>query len=126
MLGVALWMAYIKGWILANFKFVTAREGIELIKSGKYPILDVRELDEYKKGHIKSAILIPLDELENRLDELKKYKNREIIVYCKSGNRSITAGRILKKYGYKPINIKSGILGLAIEGGKKYPYLFES
>ena len=126
MIAVGLWVAYIKGWILADFKFVSAKEGIFLIKSKKYPILDVREKKEWQKGHIKGAILIPLEELKSRVNELKKYKNKEIIIYSKSGTKSITAGRFLVKKGYKPINIKSGILGLAIEGAQKYPTLFES
>ena len=125
MAAIALWVAYIKGWILADFKFVSAKDGIELIKSGKYPILDVRDKKQWQKGHIKGAILIPINELKNRVNELKKYKDKEIIIYSKSGREGINAGRFLAKEGFKPINIKSGILGLAIEGGKKYPELFE-
>ncbi len=124
MIGVGVWVAYIKGWILADFKAISAKEGVELIKSAKYPILDVRSKKEWQKGHIKGAILIPIDELKDRLNELKMYHNREIIVYSKSGREGINACRLLKKRGFKPINIKSGILGLAIEGGKKYPEIF--
>ena len=125
MIGVGIWIAYIKGWIFADFKSVSAKEGIELIKDNRYPILDVRDKKEWSKGHIKGAVLIPFKELKKRVYELNKYKNRELLVYSKTGREGIEASRFLVKKGIKPINIKSGILGLAIEGGKKYPQLFK-
>ena len=126
MIAIGIWIAYIKGWILADFKFVSAKDAVILIKSGKYPTLDVREKKEWNRGHIKGSILIPVAELKSRVNELQKYKGKEIIVYCKSGNRSIKAGRFLVKQGFKPINVKSGILGMLVEGSKKYPEIFES
>jgi rhodanese-related sulfurtransferase len=124
MLLVGTWIAYSKGWILADFKFVTAKEGARLIANTKSLVLDVRTKKEWNKGHINGAKLIPLSELKSRVGELKEYKGKEIIVYSRSGSKSITAGRFLVKEGFKPINVKSGIIGLAIEGGKKYPKLF--
>jgi rhodanese-related sulfurtransferase len=62
-------------------------------------------------GHIKGAVNIPIDELEKRLDELKRYKNFEIIVYCKSGTRSKRASEILVKNGFKRVyNLSGGII----------------
>jgi len=122
MIGVGLWVAYIKGWILADFKSITSKEALELIKSKNYQILDVRSKEEWQKGHIKGALSIPLEKLENNLNRLNK--NKEILVYSKSGLKSIKASRLLVKEGFKPINVKSGILGLAISG-QESPNLFE-
>ncbi len=58
-------------------------------------ILDVRNKDEYDAGHIEGAVLIPLSELENRIDEVEEYKDKPILVYCRSGNRSSQAVKIL-------------------------------
>lgn len=58
-------------------------------------ILDVRNKDEYDAGHIEGAVLIPLNQLENRLDEVEEYKDKPILVYCRSGNRSSQAVKIL-------------------------------
>jgi len=61
-------------------------------------IVDVRTPKEYKSKHIKGAINLPIRELHNTYVRLPKGK--EIIVYCRSGNRSATATKILKQHGF--------------------------
>jgi len=74
-------------------------------------LLDVRTKEEFSEEHIKNALNIPVQELEKRLDELKKYKNFEIIVYCRSGARSRRASEILVKNGFKFVyNLSGGII----------------
>ena len=74
-------------------------------------ILDVRSQSEYDSGHINNSILIPVDELENRLGEIEQYENTEIIVYCRSGSRSRVASVILTSNGFSKIyNMMGGIL----------------
>jgi len=71
-------------------------------------ILDVRYQYEYDAGHIKNAILIPITALESRLGELNKEK--ETLVYCKSGGRSASACGILDAHGFtKVYNMLNGI-----------------
>ena len=109
---IILYILYSKGIILADFDFATPKESMELIvnEEKNVTILDVRTKDEYQSiGHIKNAILIPVQELEARIDELKKFKNRKILVYCASGSRSVSASRILKKNGFTPYNMNGGI-----------------
>lgn len=102
--------AYSKGWILANFKSITPLEAHELLKDTKgTALLDVRTPMEYKQESIKGAILIPLHELRENLSKLEKVKDKQIVVYCRSGNRSVTASRILAKNGFLPLNVKGGI-----------------
>ena len=114
MAGLLLWFAYSKGWILTNFASVTPKEAISLIQNDEnITLLDVRTVEEFKAGHLRGATLLPLDQLEKNLDKLSREK--KVLVYCQSGNRSVCASRILEKHGYTPVNIKSGIAGLAKE-----------
>ncbi len=75
-------------------------------------VLDVRTPDEYRSetGHLPNALLMPVQELESRSDELGNVKERTILVYCRSGHRSLRAVKILSKRGYKTINLEGGIL----------------
>lgn len=73
-------------------------------------LLDVRSVQEYNEGYINGAISIPLFELEKKAEKILKNKNQKIIVYCKSGARSIKAIKILIKKGYtKLYNLEGGL-----------------
>jgi rhodanese-related sulfurtransferase len=64
----------------------------------QYPnliILDVREQYEYDINHLHNATLIPLGEIDSRIDELEPYNETEIVVYCRSGSRSVSASQNL-------------------------------
>ena len=113
MAGIALYFSYTKGWILADFKFITAQQAQVLIeKDQNVTLLDVRTVDEFKEGHIRGATLIPVSKLEANLAKLKDSKNKQIVVYCRSGSRSVAASRILKANGFTPLNVKHGMIGL--------------
>ncbi len=88
---------------------ITNKQAKKLIKkNSSLIILDVRTKTEYDTGHLKNAKLIPISELEERLDELDK--NSPILVYCRRGNRSATASKILMRNEFKKIyNLKNGI-----------------
>ncbi len=73
-------------------------------------LLDVRTPKERKEQSIKGSIHIPLYELGTRSEELLKYKDKEIICYCRSGNRSLTAAAKLRKKGFNSANLKGGII----------------
>lgn len=113
MAGLLFWFAYSKGWILANFESIEPKLAIHLLENDdNFTLLDVRTIQEYKEGHLRNATLIPVGALEKNLGMLKQDKHTKIIVYCRSGNRSVTASRILEANGFTPINVKGGILGL--------------
>lgn len=100
----------VKDFRQSNFKYesVTIDELLKKIESGKVTILDVRPETEYNKGHIASAISIPLDELKKRLSELPKRK--EIVAYCR-GPFCVYADEaiaILNKAGYKATRLEEG------------------
>lgn len=76
----------------------------ELIASDKnLLILDTRSKMEYNSGHIQGAMLIPHNKLEMNLDKLKDYKDKPILVYCRTGSRSSIAVNVLIKNGFNEI-----------------------
>ena len=92
---------------------ITAAEVRERLEKGDdLVILDVRTEDEYdsETGHLQGAILLPVQELEDRYDELDSLKGREIVAYCRSGNRSGRAADFLTKKGFKVYNMLGGTL----------------
>jgi phage shock protein E len=68
------------------------------IKESQKLVIDVRRPDEFKKGHADGSINIPLQEMENRLDEIKKI-NQPIILVCGGGTRHVKAFDLLKANG---------------------------
>ncbi len=108
----AFFYLYQKGYILANFENLSPKEAYSFIEKNKDKtiILDVRTPQEVvQDGKIKGAILIPVDQLAQNIDKLKEYKDKNILVYCRSGNRSVAASRILSSLGFKVYNIRGGI-----------------
>ena len=108
---LGLYMLYNKGLILANFESVEPKVAYDMIQKGdgNLTILDVRTVDEFKKdGHLADAKLIPLHQLSANLNMLDKSK--EILVYCRSGSRSVSASRILTKNGFTVLNISGGMI----------------
>jgi rhodanese-related sulfurtransferase len=87
-------------------------------------ILDVRSKGEFDDsawgntyGHFKNAININIDELEKRLGELEKYKEREILVYCSHSVRSPRAAILLTEHGFRNVaNLAGGVSTLNPEG----------
>lgn len=70
-------------------------------------LIDVRTAEEFASGHIQGAVNIPLDVLPSRLNEVPG--DQPIVVYCRSGNRSAQATRILAQAGYNTIYDLGGI-----------------
>ena len=85
-------------------------------------LLDVREPSEYEIARIEGSTLIPLGELPHRLDELKSYQEKEIVVHCKFGGRSAKACEILKGHGFKNVwNMYGGINEWSVEVDPSVP-----
>jgi rhodanese-related sulfurtransferase len=101
---------------------LSAPEAQARLKASPAPLLlDVRQPEEYRQGHIAGARLIPLGELSQRLKELPK--GREIVCVCRSGNRSHSAAKQLIQAGYTAHNLRGGMLawsdaGLPVKVGK--------
>lgn len=77
-------------------------------------LLDVRETDEYRAGHVSGAALIPLGELAGRLKDLPR--QREILCICATSSRSASAARYLINAGYTALNVKGGMFAWQLAG----------
>ena len=93
---------------------ITSEEAKEEMNNRDVIILDVRTEDEYNSGHIENSVLIPVDDLEDKAEELLVNKEQKILVYCRSGNRSKKAADLLAEMGYTNVNDLGGI--------KDWPY----
>lgn len=90
---------------------LNAHDAVRLLNDDNTIVLDVREANEFSGGHIRNAIHIPLSSLDKRLNEIEKYSGRSVLVYCRSGNRSYTACKKLKKAGFaSAVNLHGGIM----------------
>lgn len=89
-------------------KEISPQELAAQLKRGETPtIIDVRETNEWYSGHVAGSRHIPLGQLLQRLDELESEK--EMIVICRSGNRSGLACELLSEKGYKVVNMTGGL-----------------
>lgn len=78
--------------------------------AGTHPLLlDVRREDEHEYVALPGSHLIPLDELEDRLDELDAHRGREVVVYCHHGIRSKKGAAVLLAAGFTARSLKGGI-----------------
>jgi rhodanese-related sulfurtransferase len=75
----------------------------ELIKGNKCTIIDVRTTSEYRGGNVAGSINIPINELERRMDEIKKF-NTPLVLCCASGARSGMAAQVLTRAGIESYN----------------------
>ena len=81
---------------------VTGSDARRLVEEGAL-LVDVRTPEEFAAGHLPTAVNIPVQELDRRLSELEP-KDRRIVLYCRSGNRSGRAARILRSAGYSALH----------------------
>ena len=120
MIGLAVAAYYIMHSGLGNSSYgnVDVREARNLLREkGRLMVLDVRTISEYDGGHLQGAINIPVEVLTQYLSQLNK--NDELLVYCRTGNRSTTAVGILRENGYDRIYHMDG--GIEAWDSAKFP-----
>ncbi len=78
-------------------------------------IVDVRDEEELAEGYIYDSVLIPLDTVREKAEEIIKDKDKTVLVYCRSGRRSAIACRILDSLGYKNVYDFGGIIDWPFE-----------
>lgn len=86
----------------SQVKKVTSDEVVDLLKKDAI-LLDVRSESEYDGGHIPNAILLNVNDVENKIKDVSSDYDQAIIVYCRSGNRSATAAQTLIDMGYRNV-----------------------
>lgn len=109
--GALVYFSGLNQGLTIDYGDVTAEEGAMLIENILgLVILDVRTDLEYSEEHIEGAVNIPVEELEQRIDELDN--SDEFLVYCRTGNRSGAAISIMVRYGFDKIfHLSDGING---------------
>lgn len=83
---------------------VNIEQAKKLIDENKELIIfDVRTKEEYDSGHIKNAILTPYDQINENIELIKQYKEKSVLVYCRTGRRSTIATKSLIDNGFDKI-----------------------
>jgi len=102
-----------------GYSDITSQELMHKMKSKEsFLLLDVRSREEYDQGYIKGTLLIPHMEIESRYGELG-CRCHEIVVYCRSGKRSVTASKSLVRLGFGRVkNLLGGIEAWKKAGGQ--------
>ena len=103
--GMLLWPVLRRGTGGAS---VNTLEATHLINRQDALVLDVRNVEEFQRGHILNARNIPLSQIETRLGDIARYKNKPVIVACETGNRSGAAAAVLRKQGFAQVFNLSG------------------
>ena len=103
-----------------KFKTVDVEEFAKAVADSSYVVLDVRTPAEYAEGHIPGTHF-NIDVLEDSYTKtaLKVLpKDRPVALYCRSGNRSKNAARILAQHGYQVLELGTGLRGWSAAGKK--------
>ena len=106
----------------ATVQPITAVELKEKMDASEdFLLLDVRQQDEYDFVNL-DGTLIPLGQLQQRLCEIDAYKDKEVVVMCRTGSRSGQAARILAREGFQNVfNLSGGINGWSREVDPSLP-----
>ncbi|QJQ95561.1 MULTISPECIES: rhodanese-like domain-containing protein [Halomonadaceae] len=115
LLVLTAWIAYeVKG---SSASGVTSSEATQLINREDAIVVDIREANDFKAGHIAGARNIPQSRLDDRITELEKSKAKPIIVVCKHGQSSGMAQAKLTKAGFERVyKLRGGMMQWQTDG----------
>lgn len=99
-----------------SYTNIDKKELNKLLKSEEdFLLLDVRTKEEFLENNIDGSVNVPLSDLLFNMDEIEDYKDKKIVVYCRSGHRSITACNLLAMEGFNDLyNLEKGIIDYVI------------
>lgn len=101
----------IGGEVLRKLRGVSAlnpTQVLQLINQQDAVVVDIRDSGQYKAGHLPDARHIPYAELDQRMKELNKFKDKPLILYCQTDTRASSAGAKLKKAGFATVHALRG------------------
>lgn len=110
---IALIIFYIgkKFYLIKTIKQYSPADALSKVKKEKNVVfLDVRTEKERKQNLIKGSYHIPVTDIKEKEQELKKFKDAEIICYCQTGSRSLNAASRLRKMGFNASNLSGGMV----------------
>ena len=123
----AMWLATVAAIIFYHQRTASAAVGpqqaVMLINRKNAVVVDVRDKKEFDAGHIVDSINIPLAKLKQRVTELKKHKDKPVLVVCKLGQHSGDAAKTLEEAGHSEVIRLSG--GVTEWKSQSYPLVQE-
>jgi rhodanese-related sulfurtransferase len=106
---IVLLFALLAGCAQAEWKETPAQELLQRQAAGeKILLVDVRTPEEFAAGHVPGAINLPVDRITGDEPQLKDWKQKPVVIYCRSGRRSAVAAATLEKAGYAKLEHLSG------------------
>ena len=99
---------YVSQPVNASAKLPADPNLVARAQRGDIILLDVRSAEEFAEGHIPGAINIPHEEIDTYLESLSDYKNKPVVVYCRSGRRAKIAMDVLKKHNFTDLRHLEG------------------
>ena len=108
-LAIGIYFSINKSKMSIEKDYVSPSEGLNIYNKKTHLFLDVRTTDENLDNAIPNSLLIPLQDLNDRINELEDYKSKNIIVYCASGGRSANATTFLRRFGFQAQNLEGGM-----------------
>ncbi|MBF0300517.1 MAG: rhodanese-like domain-containing protein [Oligoflexia bacterium] len=79
-----------------------------LLKKGVDLVVDLRSVEEFNREHLKSAVNIPIEMLDDNLNKIMKYRGKKVLIYCNTTNKSRIAVQKMLKNGFKKIKVILG------------------
>lgn len=98
---MVLWPTIAK--LMQGGREIGTLEATRLMNSGNALVLDIRDTGEFSGGRIPKSKNIPLAEIEKRIDEITKFKDKPVVVTCRANTRSGAATRLLKQRGFSDV-----------------------
>lgn len=90
-----------------SLDFISSRDVLKYINLGNSVVIDIRDKDEFDRGHIPGAVSMPYESFDENTSVLKEYEN--IILCCERGAASLMLGRKLSREGYRILSIAGGM-----------------
>jgi rhodanese-related sulfurtransferase len=113
--GMLLWPLVQRGF--SPTREIGAIQATQLVNRQNALMLDVRETQEYEGGRVPNAVHLPLSQLAERGEEIRRFSARPVIAYCERGTRSRSAAAALAKLGFAQVYTLRGGLRAWAEAG---------
>lgn len=94
--------------LMYGIKSVSPAQAVLLVNRESGVFVDVADPTTYKGGHIPNSINVPLSTLAQGTPQLDKYKQRPVVVVCRTGNRALKAATILRRRGFTSVYVLAG------------------
>ncbi len=108
-IGLLIFMEYER--LTAAAKNISPIQATRLQNDEDVLVLDIRDDSDFKRGHVINAMNMPMGQIEKRVNEITKYKNKPVIAVCETGMRSQRACKALQKHGFENLHSLGGGMG---------------